>query len=267
MRHLQSSRGWRLRGRLSMNHTTSHVIPAKAGISLIRQFALLILISFGLAACSTTKEAHQAPPVPAHGPVPFAAFDLDGNGQISEEEFNTVRGERMAKKMAQRAAKHGDSEHCATCGACLGHKDGKRCEGKGQKGKGYFGKGEHKGHGQGHQCDKASGEHCATCPYCGKQIHTKSCDKASGKGAKKSGKKQGKDFSFFDLNGDGKLLKPEFYEARRKIKSRGRVAVSSALKQRLSDQIFDNFDANGNGEVTPEEYSSQYSGKKCSKHQ
>jgi len=40
----------------------------------------------------------QAEGVPARGPVPFAAYDSDNNGFISEEEFNTVRGERMAKR-------------------------------------------------------------------------------------------------------------------------------------------------------------------------
>jgi hypothetical protein len=35
------------------------------------------------------------------GPPPFSDFDLDGNGFVSEEEFNTVRGQRMAAKAAE----------------------------------------------------------------------------------------------------------------------------------------------------------------------
>ena len=33
---------------------------------------------------------------PARGPIPFAEFDQDGSGFVSEEEFNAVRGARMA---------------------------------------------------------------------------------------------------------------------------------------------------------------------------
>ena len=43
----------------------------------------------------------QAEQVPTRGPIPFADYDRDSDGLISEEEFNTVRGERMAKRAAE----------------------------------------------------------------------------------------------------------------------------------------------------------------------
>ena len=38
--------------------------------------------------------------VPARGPIPFEAFDRDADGQVSQQEFDLTRGERMAAKGA-----------------------------------------------------------------------------------------------------------------------------------------------------------------------
>lgn len=43
----------------------------------------------------------QSEEIPARGPIPFTVFDEDDNGFISEKEFNTVRGERMATRVAE----------------------------------------------------------------------------------------------------------------------------------------------------------------------
>jgi len=45
--------------------------------------------------------AAQSADIPARGPIPFAAYDRDGNGLVSETEFNTVRGERRASRAAE----------------------------------------------------------------------------------------------------------------------------------------------------------------------
>ena len=37
--------------------------------------------------------------VPLRGPIPFSAFDIDGDKRISEEEFNTVRNQRWSQKV------------------------------------------------------------------------------------------------------------------------------------------------------------------------
>ncbi len=36
-----------------------------------------------------------------HGPVPFSVFDMDENGYVSEEEFYSVRQQRMAARAAE----------------------------------------------------------------------------------------------------------------------------------------------------------------------
>ena len=43
----------------------------------------------------------QSVDIPMRGPIPFAAHDTDGNGFVSEKEFNAVRGERMAARAAE----------------------------------------------------------------------------------------------------------------------------------------------------------------------
>lgn len=38
------------------------------------------------------------PPTPEWGPIPFTVYDLDGDGFITEQEFNTVRSERVEER-------------------------------------------------------------------------------------------------------------------------------------------------------------------------
>ncbi len=43
----------------------------------------------------------QAEEMPVRGPVPFATYDKDGDGLVSEGEFNLVRGQRMATRATE----------------------------------------------------------------------------------------------------------------------------------------------------------------------
>ena len=36
--------------------------------------------------------------MPARGPIPFSSFDADGNGRVSQEEFNRTRTERLQQR-------------------------------------------------------------------------------------------------------------------------------------------------------------------------
>ena len=43
----------------------------------------------------------QAEPLPQRGPIPFHLYDINSNGAISQDEFNTIRGLRMESRSAQ----------------------------------------------------------------------------------------------------------------------------------------------------------------------
>jgi Ca2+-binding EF-hand superfamily protein len=43
----------------------------------------------------------QAEPLPPRGPIPFHLYDINSNGFISQDEFNTIRGLRMESKASQ----------------------------------------------------------------------------------------------------------------------------------------------------------------------
>ena len=52
------------------------------------------------AVLSVSVVAHSQD-IPDRGPVPFAAYDADGNGSISQQEFNAVRDQRQAERAAE----------------------------------------------------------------------------------------------------------------------------------------------------------------------
>ena len=49
--------------------------------------------------------------MPHHGPVPFADFDADGDGFISEQEFNETRAAHMAAMAAEGREMKGAASH------------------------------------------------------------------------------------------------------------------------------------------------------------
>ena len=55
---------------------------------------LMLTVSLALL---TLGAAQAAPP----GPPPFSYFDLDGDGLITEQEFNTARAQRMSELAQQ----------------------------------------------------------------------------------------------------------------------------------------------------------------------
>jgi hypothetical protein len=60
-----------------------------------------ISMAFILGAVACAGAVAQAQDIPVRGPVPFAAYDADGNGAISEQEFNVVREQRQAERAAE----------------------------------------------------------------------------------------------------------------------------------------------------------------------
>ena len=64
--------------------------PAKITFETILVIAVVI-------AFAAAPNAAQACEMQHHGPAPFADFDADGDGFVSEDEFNATRAEHMAK--------------------------------------------------------------------------------------------------------------------------------------------------------------------------
>ncbi len=58
-----------------------------------------------LSACVVTSlfyvQSLQAEALPQRGPIPFHIYDINSNGSISQEEFNTIRGLRMENRAAR----------------------------------------------------------------------------------------------------------------------------------------------------------------------
>jgi len=55
----------------------------------------LSLILSGCAAAFFYTQSIQAEELPQRGPIPFYIYDINANGSISQDEFNTIRGLRM----------------------------------------------------------------------------------------------------------------------------------------------------------------------------
>ena len=180
----------------------------------------------------------QAGESSSKGPVPFDQFDTDGSGFVSEEEFNTTRGQRMAAKAAEGKQMRGASSAPAfvdidvdgdgllspqeLAAAQKAHMAQHRGMGKGQH------KGEHMGKGEG----KGMGN--APC---------------KGKGMKN----KMPTFSDFDLDGDGKIVETEFNQGHTKRMSE-MAAAGNKMKHAGDAPGFSGIDTNDDGEISEQEF-------------
>lgn len=160
------------------------------------------------------------------GPPPFSDFDLDANGFVSEEEFNTVRGQHMAAKAAEGKQMRGAATAPSFAdidtdgdgqlnpeelsAAQKAHREKRHAKQKGQ-GDGY-------GHGKG-----------------------------------KGMKGEMPTFSDFDLNGDGKIVETEFNQGHAKRMSE-MAAEGRHMKHAADAPGFSGIDSDGNAEISVEEF-------------
>lgn len=174
--------------------------------------------------------AVQAQEIPARGPIPFGAYDKDGNSQISEDEFNQVRDERMSAKAVEGKPLRG-AANAPSFSSFDTNKDGQLSKQElmsGQKtqmekrrGMGQ-GMGQGRGMGKGQGMNKRMGENMPA-------------------------------FSDYDLNGDGKLREKEFDEARsQRITKRAQQGYQ--MKNIGQAPGFAEIDADGNGEIDSKEF-------------
>lgn len=191
----------------------------------------------------------QAGESASHGPAHFSEFDTDGSGFVSEEEFNTTRGQRMAAKAAEGKQMRGAASAPAfsdidTDGDGLLSPEELAIAQKAHMKQ--MGKGEHKGKGKGERKCQGKGEHkCqGKCEPVSKAGH-----KGQGKGMK--GKMPG--FADFDLDGDGKIIESEFNEAHAKKMSE-MAAAGHKMKHVGDAPGFSGIDTNSDGEISEQEF-------------
>ena len=166
----------------------------------------------------------QAEEIPVRGPIPFAAFDKDANGFISEEEFNTVRGKRMAKRAAEGRPMRGAASAPS------------------------FSDFDTNGDGQLTQDELAAGQKA-------RMENRPGMGMGQGMGQGKGMGRNMPAFSEFDLNGDGKILEKEFYEAR-SMRITERAQQGYQMKNLGNAPSFADIDTNGDGGISAEEFSS-----------
>ncbi|MDY6841987.1 MAG: EF-hand domain-containing protein [Pseudomonadota bacterium] len=171
----------------------------------------------------------QSEEIPARGPIPFTAYDKDSNGLVSEEEFNTVRGERMSSRAVEGRPMRGAAS-APLFSEFDTNGDGKLTQeelAEGQKAQMEKRRGMGMGMGQGRGMGQGMGRNMPA-------------------------------FSEYDLDGDGKILEKEFNEARSKRISE-RAQQGYQMRNLGKAPSFTDIDANGNGEISAEEFAAHQS--------
>lgn len=187
-------------------------------------------IPFVLISCLiTTSVCAVSAELPVRGPIPFANYDQDGNGAISEQEFTQVRSERMAAKAAQ---------------------------GRPMKGAGnapVFASFDVNGDGQLTQQELTAGQQLQMQSRSGNRGKAANMGQGRGKGAGMGKGRNMPSFSDFDLNGDGVILEQELYKARAKRITK-RAEQGYPMRNVANAPSFTDIDLNSNGEISLEEF-------------
>ncbi len=202
-------------------------------------------IALALMAGAVTAFSLQAAEIPERGPIPFSAYDSDGNGSITPQEFNQVQSQRMAARATtgrpMRNAPNAPSfaEFDADGDGQLSPEEltaGQQANMQKRRSMRGAGTGRGAGMGSGRGTGRGAGM-------------------GSGRGMGR-GAGMGRDmptFSNFDLNSDGVLVEDEFIEARgRRVSERAKQGYQ--MRGLSNMQQFSDIDGDGNGKVTPDEF-------------
>lgn len=193
----------------------------------------------------------QPADIPQYGPMPFAAFDRDHNGLISEKEFNAVRSDRMAKRAAEGRPMRGAagapvfSDLDTNGDGQLTQQElaaGQKAQMQKRPGMGQ-GPGMGRGMGQG-PGSMGPGQGYGQGPGMGR---------GQGPGMGRGMGRNMPAFSDFDFNRDGRITEKEFNEARSRRMSE-RAEQGYRMRNMDNAPSFSDLDSNGSGEISAEEF-------------
>ncbi|MGB5735600.1 MAG: EF-hand domain-containing protein [Thiohalocapsa sp.] len=163
---------------------------------------------------------------PMGGPMTFGAFDQNGDGVVTEQEFTTIHEKRMAARPQQAAPMRGGFGP-PTFSDFDSDGDGRMTQAEFDAGRqarmqSRRGMGSGMGQGMGPGGGRGMAMHMPT-------------------------------FSEFDLNGDGGLTEQEFYDARAQH-MRTRAQQGFPMRNAAHAPPFETVDGDGNGVVSPDEF-------------
>ena len=206
------------------------------------------LCPLALLLCAGVPLSHAADPgpLPPTGPLPFSVYDLDGDGSITGQEFNTIRNRRLTVRgqVGRPLARSPQFNEFDIDG------DGVVTPGELEQAQREMGLlpdvGTDVGAGQ------AMGPATGAGPGMG-------AGKGAGKGA---GMRPGANmptFAEFDTDGDGAISEQEYVDGRnRRIAERAAAGYPMRGLSQAAD--FSAVDSDGNGSLSPEEFAAQQAG-------